>query len=405
MIQSWSRRECFLHTAKLFRIALLVWCMLHTLLLLPFHATIWGVDAYALRLSFDDSWYAWIFQLTLHPAVAPYYLCFIFAQLLSAGLGIFGIWPRFMLACTYILTLNINSLTGVILDGGNNLSQLLLVYLLLVNTSGRPVADGPWAPWLRAISNAGFVLCQLQVAIVYLTAGLLKSNGHLWQNGMALYYLFQSETYGHPLIGQLMRQWPWLSLIGTYTTLIFQWLFPILIWSRRWRPYLITFGLILHLGIAFGMGLFTFGLVMCLSYLLFVPDDAVRILLASYRFSSPIRVGFDESCGLCQRFARLVLKLDWLGLIRVDGAHQPADPSLAALPYAERITAIQSFSAEQRYQGFATLVQILRRLPVLWPVIPVLLVLEHSGWGEHAYVRIATASWRRSCDAGACSLP
>jgi predicted DCC family thiol-disulfide oxidoreductase YuxK len=403
MIRNWAEQEHFLNAAKVFRLALLFWFILHTLLLLPFHETIWGPNAFALRMDFDGSWYAWIFQLSLHPSVARHYLWFIAGQLLFATLGMLGLWPRLMLALTYILTMNINSLTGVVLDGGNNLSQLLLLYLIFVNSSGRPLREGWHAPWLRALSNSGFLLCQLQVAIVYLTAGLLKSNGHLWQNGMALYYLFQSETYGHPWVGMLMQKSPILSLIGTYTTLGFQWLFPILIWQRRWRLPLISFGLLLHLGIAFGMGLFTFGLVMCVSYLLFLPEDKAEQLLATFRERSPLIVGYDEHCQICQQVARIIQKLDWFGLIEKDGAHEPASPALAAVPLTQRLNAIQAVTANERFEGFAALFAIARRIPLGQVLLPLFWSLSVTGIGPRIYQRIAAASWRQTCKDGVCT--
>jgi predicted DCC family thiol-disulfide oxidoreductase YuxK len=200
-----------------------------------------------------------------------------------------------------------------------------------------------------------------------------------------------------------MQDFPFLSLIGTYATLGFQWLFPILIWQRRWRLPLISFGLLLHLGIAFGMGLFTFGLVMYVSYLLFLPEDKAGKLLAAWRERSPLIVGYDEHCQICQRVARIIQKLDVLGLIQKDGAHEPASAALAALPLSQRLEAIQAVSANERFEGFAAIVAIARRIPPGQMLLPFFWILTATGLGPKIYRRIASASWRQTCKDGVCT--
>lgn len=404
MIQRLAREELFLKTAQLFRIALLVWLGLHSILLLPFHETIFGPHAYVMRTRFDGSIWSWIFHLGQHSAVGPYYLWFFVVQLGAIALGILGIWPRLMMILAYVSTMNIYNLSGVILDGGNNLSQLLLFYMMLVNTSGRPSGPGWLGTFTRALSNGAFIMCRLQIAIVYLTAGLLKLQGHLWQNGMALYYLFQSETYGHPWIAQIMRKWPMFSLIGTYTTLAFQYLFPLGIWLRRWRKPLIIVGCTIHLGIAFGMGLFTFGLVMCVSYISFFPEDWSERVLQYMPTDQTLVIAFDEQCAVCMRFASLVSVLDWRKLIIMDRAHDPKDIRLLDIPLDQRLTRIQALDGARNLEGFDAILELLRRVPLLLPCLPLGLLLRFTGWGQRFYDYLATRSWRQSCRNGACAM-
>lgn len=404
MIQRLAREDMFLKTAQLFRIVILLWVALHSLLLLPFHATIFGPEAYVLRTRFDGSLWSWFFHLAQHPAVNPHYLWFFVVQLSAIACSILGIWPRLMMVLVYLSTMNIYNLSGVVLDGGNNLSQLLLFYLMLINTSGKPYPDTLWGIVLRSISNAAFMMCRLQIAIVYLTAGLLKLNGHLWQNGMALYYLFQSETYGHPWLGALVREFPMVSLAGTYATLLFQYLFPMFIWMRRWRLPLMLMGTCLHLGIAFGMGLFTFGLVMCVSYLAFFTEEWAAKFLQYFPTRDPLVIAFDEHCRVCQRIAGLVRRLDWQKLIIIDQAHAPDDKRLQALNLDQRIQRIQAFDCTRHYQGFAAMAELFRRVPLLMLLLPPVQLMKIRGWGERIYERLTAQSWRRECQSGACTL-
>jgi len=64
-----------------------------------------------------------------------------------------------------------------------------------------------------------------------------------------------------------------LCVFLTYATIIYQLLFPMLIWFRRFKIYFFSFGIIQHLLIAFGMGLFSFGVIMAICYILFLKYD------------------------------------------------------------------------------------------------------------------------------------
>ena len=75
-----------------------------------------------------------------------------------------------------------------------------MFYFVFMNLSGRPTrARGWFRPISVAASNAALWMCRIQVALIYLCAGILKLNGDLWQKGMALYDLLQGDSYTHPL--------------------------------------------------------------------------------------------------------------------------------------------------------------------------------------------------------------
>ncbi|MFT3765948.1 MAG: HTTM domain-containing protein [Minicystis sp.] len=275
--------EPLLHTAKLFRVALFGWVLLCLLCLLPHHRAVWGTDGLAPPRPFpSDIWSAWITHVLLHPRVAPHYALFLIGDIAALALGIFGVAPRVTALVVWFTTINIHHRASSITDGGDNLAWLLLFYLLFVNTSGKPTGlrRSPLARNLVvAASNAGIFLCRWQVAVVYFTASLLKLQGELWQNGMALYYILQNETFSHPVFGRFVVDHVWLAVAGTYATVAFQLAFPWLVWFRRVRPYLLVAGVLLHLGILFVMGLFTFGLIMCISYVVWFPDAwSARVL-------------------------------------------------------------------------------------------------------------------------------
>lgn len=276
MVDALVDTEPLLHTAKLVRIALFGWFFLHTLVLLPHAREFFSPESYMLRQPIENgTWFDTLFRLFNDERIAAYYPLFIAAQLAALALGIAGYRVRLMTLLAWYLTLNLGQASYLALDGGHNLATLLLTYLLVVNTTGKPIESARFpmfARVARTVSNVAFFVARCQVVLVYATAATLKIQGGLWQNGMALYYILQSDSFSHPVLIDLMRSYPWLSLAGTYGALFFQWAFTFLIWNPRLRAPVMLAGVGLHLGIAFGMGLFTFGLMMCLSYLTWFPD-------------------------------------------------------------------------------------------------------------------------------------
>lgn len=282
-----THQEKHLTTQKVFRNLLYAWLFMNTIVLLPFHGEVWGPEALVQRPPFDShSLYHWTFHLAAHPGLQNHYLIFPVAQLVLLAVAVlFGVAPSLFNLLVCVITINLNNLTPVIVDGGTNLAQLILFYMLFLNTSGKPVR-ATWYPLrigLTAISNAAFLLCRLQVVIVYLCSAILKLNGPLWQSGMALYYIFQADLFTHPLLYRLIKTFPLLSLVGSYFTVAFEALFPFLIWLRKTRLVMLLLGVLLHLSIGFGMGLFSFGLVMCVTYTLFVSDETSRGVVHFFR--------------------------------------------------------------------------------------------------------------------------
>ena len=384
-----TERERSPSTKLLFRNLFYGWLFLHTAVLVPFHREIWAPDAFVIRDVFDPSLlFHWVARLSLHPALEGLYPLFFFGQLAVLALALMGVAPRLLSILVVWFTFNVNCLATPLLDGGNNLSELLMLYLILVDPSGRErVATGPWSRVSIALSNAGLILLRLQVVAVYLTAGMLKLNGELWQRGMALYYVLQADAFSHPLMARLMTTFPWIGMAGTYLTLAFQWAFPSMVWFRRTRPYVLTVGVFLHLGIAFGMGLLTFGLIMCLVYVLFLEERTTSRVLAWFSPRPQLRVRAVRS----GRLPGLIASLGrWspAGSMAFDDSTEPADGCL--LEVAERVDSDHRAVPGVRWQDALALVRLLVRVRWMWPFLPavgLVLVGWYLGWSQRLFRR------------------
>ena len=120
-------------------------------------------------------------------------------------------------------------------------------------------------------------LMQVHVALIYAFSVVKKlHSGVGWWNGEILYWV---------LLGNMWSRWPWpellygglLSKLATYGTLAFEILFPIFIWFRWARPWLLVSGVFFQLGIAFFIQhatVFTLSMI-CLLWV-YVPAETIR---------------------------------------------------------------------------------------------------------------------------------
>ena len=112
-----------------------------------------------------------------------------------------------------------------------------------------------------------FRMFQLQVCVIYFVSTVYKLYGDHWMEGAAVSELMLNPIYNifHPMV--FCKE---LSAIMVYLILVYQLLFPIFIWWKKFKKSIVLIGLALHIGIAILMGLFFFSFVMIISYLLFV---------------------------------------------------------------------------------------------------------------------------------------
>ena len=377
-------QEKWLHTQRIFSTAIYGWLLLTTLLLLPYYDELWGPHSLAYRAPFDPGrWDHWLTRLSIHPMLANHSWFFIVGQLGALALVFGRVAPRLGAIGVYVFTINLFNRTGQILDGGNNLVQLLTFYFMFMNVSGRELQIA--SPTLKRIgvaaSNAALWMCRVQIVTVYLTAGVLKLNGGLWQKGMALYYILQGEAYTHPLLREAVVAVPELTMFATYGTMAFQILFVVLIWHRPARPYLITAGVCLHFfGIGMGMGLFLFGSVMCVAYLAFLPPSMGERLRAPWIDPSPLRVEVpaDQS--------RLVQGLQWLGRLDWGGR--------ITLEVVCGLQSLRTTDVDRGVQreGVRALLAVLPRIPLMVPLVPLAWLAWYLGLGQRLHRATARAS-------------
>jgi hypothetical protein len=139
---------------------------------------------------------------------------------------------------------------------------------------GKAADESTW-PTIWAVR-----LMQVNIAIVYLFSVPRKlAVNPDWLDGTAVYWILLNDTWG---------RWPWpslfygtggeiLSALATFGTILIEGAFPLLVWFRPLRMYVLAAATALHLGIALTMhNVVFFQFAMICSFWLFVPAEVTR---------------------------------------------------------------------------------------------------------------------------------
>lgn len=195
----------------------------------------------------------------------------IISIVLLALLSIIGLLKRatyFTNSVLWLLVININNFLYPTLTAGDFLTNQLLFFniFFLPKVSNNSVLND----LKTALHNIALIGIKTQICLAYFLAAWFKLTDDSWIHGLAVYQTFQIPEYSNSFFAMLPMSF---CMIITYLTIIYQLLFPILIWVRPAKIYLLSFGVLQHLLIAFGIGLFSFGIIMIICYILFLKYD------------------------------------------------------------------------------------------------------------------------------------
>jgi predicted DCC family thiol-disulfide oxidoreductase YuxK len=119
---------------------------------------------------------------------------------------------------------------------------------------------------------------------------------------------------------------------------------------------------------------------------------------------------YDGQCPLCQKTASLLRRLDWLGRLRFhdcrDAAGIPANA--AHLDPGRMIEQMHVLTPDRAtaHAGFRAVRWIAGRVPILWPLYPLLFIPGMAKVGQRVYLWIARNRLRLvPCRGGVCTIP
>ncbi|HVA46989.1 MAG TPA: HTTM domain-containing protein [Pirellulales bacterium] len=231
----------------------------------------------------DSGTYAWsYFWLIQSPAL----LCAAhIAALVVFALLMLGLFSRVVSILAYLAAVSyVNRVPGA-LFGLDQINCMLAMYLM-IGPSGAAysldrlrlprAADGPRPPAAPSTSaNLAVRLMQVHMCVIYFFAAMGKLRGDSWWSGDAMWLSVANLEYQSWDVTWLAR-WPLLSAIATQVTVYWELFFCVLVWPRLTRPLMLVLAVPVHLGIAVCMGMITFGLIMLVGCVSFVPPWLVR---------------------------------------------------------------------------------------------------------------------------------
>ncbi|MBK7668370.1 MAG: HTTM domain-containing protein [Sphingobacteriaceae bacterium] len=170
--------------------------------------------------------------------------------------------------CVFLLWLvvsNLNNNAFCTLTGGDSLLQVLLFLCVFLSNTERKenVVLGDLD---IAFHNLGITALQIQVCLVYFLNAVAKLADSDWMNGNAVSDTLALHEFSLPFFYQSNTT---IDLVLNYTVILYQLLFPLLVWIKKIKKWYLLLGVVQHLYIAFILGLPSFGLIMILAYAAF----------------------------------------------------------------------------------------------------------------------------------------
>ena len=254
-------------------------------------------------------------------------------------------------------------------------------------------------------------LAQWLLVCVYLSAGLTKVvvAGPAWLNGFTMSYYFLLDGMQHRLpVTLALANVHWLGIACAAVALTFELTFVLCVLVPRVSLAYLAVGTALHTGIWLFMGPQFFQFIAMYSAF----AEPLRNSLARWVGARGGRgvwtLVYDGYCPLCIRTMTQLDELDGARRLRYVDLERESVRTQALLPGVSvedmrREMAVVT-PAGMALRGFFAFREISKRLPVLWPFVP-LLFAPGSAWvGTRVYARVAANRARRLCEGDVCAV-
>jgi predicted DCC family thiol-disulfide oxidoreductase YuxK len=245
-------------------------------------------------------------------------------------------------------------------------------------------------------------------------AAALQQNGAAWSSGEALHYALRSDRWlsscgefvRNTIPGGVLVAWTKLLRLASFLVLPLA-LVPVA--RRVTRPLAMgALGLVgLTYAICFELG--AYGSTLVAGVALLIPEELWDGLRTGTR---PIRVVYDDDCGMCLWLARLLKRLDLRRNVTFVGNGTVAEGTASELPADVTLelvsrTIVVIDTENTTHVDAAALARILRALPLLGWLGHLVALPGLSGLVAKLYYRVAERRLDISvaCGLGACGLP
>lgn len=268
-IENFTLPASRIRQANVLRKLLFIYCIFNFFQLLPLIETFYGEASLIATQNLTGFTLTTLVNLLSVESLKNYYFLFFIVQLLFSFLGLFGFYSRLSTFLVFFTTINLQNRIYSTVSGGDILLCLMLFYLSFIS-NGKELKNKDLNSIQNAFDKIFICLCKIQFVIIYAVSAIYKLQSAEWLHGTALQQVLLVDEYSLPILQKAVCAAPFLFKILTWAALLYQILLPFLIFVKPIKRYVIVTGLIFHLFIAIGLGLFNFSLVMICCYVLFL---------------------------------------------------------------------------------------------------------------------------------------
>lgn len=220
-------------------------------------------------------------------------------------------------------------------------------------------------------SRRGFAcqrLMQIQMAVIYFSAGIEKLYGEMWWSGIAPWVALNNNEVAFFPMGFLADQF-WLINLMAFGTIFIEIAYAFLIWGYKTRPYFLIAALMLHISIAVMMGMYYFATLMIFGHLAFMRRHWYAQVGAWWRKQiGQMEMIYDGECGFCKRAMAAFLAYDGLKQISVRDYRTNPSPVVASEKVDKALYLVTE--EERAIPGFDAYQYAVLRVPGLWWQVP-----------------------------------
>jgi hypothetical protein len=216
-----------------------------------------------------------------------------------------GTFTRVAAAAAWIAYVSLLRRNPSVFNSGDVLLSLVIFYVMLM-PSGNALSIDRWrrkrddfwefperCPWALR-------LLQIQLVVVYLATVWIKARGVSWNDGTAVSNALRIADHTRITVPSWVTDSLLASNLLTYGTFAIEAVLGVFVWHRRTRPWVLGFGILLHLFIEATILIGFFTAAIFVAYLAWVPPETMRSWLLAcrdrhWRWRAPTRGSYKGS--------------------------------------------------------------------------------------------------------------
>ena len=241
--------------------------------------------------------------------------------------------------------------------------------LRAVRAAKRRDLEAVVAPYISPWAGACTRLIQIQMVTLWFFSGIAKIRGDDWWNGDAVWHAVTTYEFYNPIVLAIAAPNYWLINIATYATIVMEIVYPILVWQKSTRPFMLSCAFFLHLMFFLGLHLVYFSLVMLTGHLSFLhPDWLASARVAWKRKMGDMEMVYDGRCAVCVRSMAWFLAFDGLGQIAIRNFRTNPSPVVSDAQVEKALYTV--LPDGRALAGFEAYRYVVLRVPGMWWMVP-----------------------------------